>query len=283
MSWAHDALAEDLARHLRSEKTMVWQDIQLGPSGSPRPDVYTLAKSFANPNPRAYEAKISRPDFLADVTAGKWRTYLTYADSVVFAVPAGLVTPAEIPHLAGLMVRGETGWRTLKRATPCVVSIPQSALLKLLIDGIEREGGRHKTKSYAEYMRGVDRFCEKFGADAARWVANREHAEAAVSHAEYTAERIVCDAKQRAESWLKKSKEEAPREWARLVTALNLPEDADEWAVKRKVSMVCAQAGGWGQPAALTSLRRTLERAMECTDELIDATKPKEAECEPVS
>lgn len=273
--WEHDALAEDLGRHLRCEKTMVWCNVQLGPSGSPRPDVYTLARSYAHPNPRAYEVKVSRSDFLADVTAGKWRTYLNYADSVVFAVPAGLVTPADVPPHAGLMVRGETGWRTLKRATPGLVSIPEDALLKLLIDGIEREGGRHRTKTYAEAMQGVDRFCQKFGADAAQWVARREAAEGALKQAEYTAERIREDARRAAERDRKELDKLAPEKWGELCEALGLPFTTNTWAVRDAVRKASDAAKGWAQPFALTQLKIDLERALKHANELIEETKPK--------
>lgn len=44
----HDELAADLAAKLRTDRRMVWTDIQLGPSGSPRPDVYAIFKSFSH-------------------------------------------------------------------------------------------------------------------------------------------------------------------------------------------------------------------------------------------
>lgn len=70
MTWMHDALAQDLARHLKAPDTMVWCNLQLGPSGSPRPDVYRMSKSFVRPCPIAYECKISRENFRSDVTSG---------------------------------------------------------------------------------------------------------------------------------------------------------------------------------------------------------------------
>lgn len=275
VKWGHDALAEDLARHLRSEKTMVWQDVQLGPSGSPRPDVYTIARSFAHPNPRAYEVKVSRADFLADVTAGKWRAYLSFADSVVFAAPAGLVQPADVPPLAGLMVRGDSGWRALRRAVPGVVTIPESALLKLLIDGVEREGCRHRAKTYAEAQRGIDRFCKKFGADAALWVARRRDAEGAVQQAEYTAERILADAKRTAERDRKELEKLAPELWGRLCEALGLPLVTNTWAVRDAVRKASDDATGRVSSSTLTELRHSLFRALQRADDLLEAAKPR--------
>ena len=272
--WSHDSLADDLARHLRCEKTMVWTDIQLGPSGSPRPDVYTIDKSYAHPTPRAYEVKVSAADFRADVTAGKWRSYLAYACAVTFAVPAGLVATQDLPPLTGLIVRGETGWRTLRRATPGVVEIPEVALLKLLIDGIEREGGRHRARTYSEARDGVDRFCKKFGADAALWVRRREAAEDSVRSAEYAAERITSEAQYRAEQIRKEATEEAPKQWRALIEALGLPEESTVWTVRDAVRRVSDSANGWAQPLALKSLRRDLENALRHVDELSLACGP---------
>jgi len=82
-NWGHDALAEDLAQHLRSDKRMVWTDMQLGPSGSARPDVFTLDKVYSRPAPTAYECKISRADLRADTTSGKWQKYLQFAGAVI--------------------------------------------------------------------------------------------------------------------------------------------------------------------------------------------------------
>lgn len=139
--WGHNELAEDLAQYLRSDKRMVWTDMQLGPSGSPRPDVYTIEKSYSRPMPIAYEIKVSRSDLRSDTTSGKWQKYLTYAGSVVFAVPDGLCTPADIPNGCGLIVRKDKVWRNIRRATRHDVALPMDAAMKLLIDGVGRTVG----------------------------------------------------------------------------------------------------------------------------------------------
>lgn len=137
-NWTHDALAADLAGHLSSHDTMVWTDMQLGPSGSPRPDVYTLRKSYSRPHPLAYEVKISRSDMRRDTTSGKWQSYLKYAGGVTFAVPDGLATVADIPEGCGLIVRRDAVWRYVRRPTLCAVTLPMDACMKLLIDGVGR-------------------------------------------------------------------------------------------------------------------------------------------------
>ena len=87
VTWKHNALAKDLADHLLGNpRRLAWLDIQLGPVHSPRPDVYTLDKSYVQPCPTAYEVKVSVQDFRSDVTSGKWQTYLNYAEAVYFCV-----------------------------------------------------------------------------------------------------------------------------------------------------------------------------------------------------
>jgi hypothetical protein len=150
--WGHDELATDLANHLRTTSdVMAWENMQLGPSGSPRPDVYAVKKSFSRFAPIAYEAKISIADFRRDVTAGKWQTYLQFASAVVFAAPAGLITKADIPNGCGLIIRHESGWKVAKGPTlGNLGNLPRDAWLKLLMDGIDRETTRARIQSRGE-------------------------------------------------------------------------------------------------------------------------------------
>lgn len=137
--WLHDALMKDLAEHLRCKTDrMVWTDMPIGPAGSPRPDVFTIFKSFTQPRPMTYEVKISKADFRSDVTAGKWQKYLRFSSGVLFACPSGLIGKADIPDGCGLIVRGADGWRVVKGPTLRSVTLPEDALLKLLIDGVDR-------------------------------------------------------------------------------------------------------------------------------------------------
>lgn len=128
----------DLANHLEKPERMLWTDMQLGPAGSPRPDVFTMAKSFAHPRPMTYEIKISITDFRSDITSGKWQKYLDFSSGVYFACPAGMITKADIPKGCGLILRSEKGWHTAKAPTLQAVKLPQDTMMKLLIDGIER-------------------------------------------------------------------------------------------------------------------------------------------------
>lgn len=139
VQWQHNDLMHDLAEHLRrNSDRMVWTDMQLGPAGSPRPDVFTVNKSYTQPRPLSYEIKISRADFRSDVTSGKWQKYLDYSAGVIFACPASLVSKPDIPAGCGLIVRSDQGWRVAKGPTLKIVTLPESAMLKLLIDGVDR-------------------------------------------------------------------------------------------------------------------------------------------------
>lgn len=136
--WKHDGLLADLAGYLRSPQRLVWTDMQLGPAGSPRPDVFTLDRCYSRPRPTAFEVKISRSDLRADTTAGKWQSYLKFAGSVTFAVPDGLCTVGDIPDGCGLIVRKAEVWRYARRPTVQAVTPPFSACMKLLLDGVDR-------------------------------------------------------------------------------------------------------------------------------------------------
>lgn len=118
MKRTHNALALDLAEHLRQNTArIVWEDMQLGPSGTARPDIYALSCSFSKFCPVVYEIKVCVSDFRADVTAGKLTKYFAYASAVVFAVPDGMLKKSDIPEGCGLMVRNEGGWHTVKWPT----------------------------------------------------------------------------------------------------------------------------------------------------------------------
>ncbi len=174
MTWGHNALAADLADHLRGGDRLVWTDMQIGPSGSPRPDVYTVPKVYSRFTPIAYEVKVSTSDFRRDVTAGKWQAYLKYASAVIFAVPAGLVGKADIPPGCGLIVRHDAVWRTAKGPTlgHCD-TLPREAWMKLLLDGAERAATRTRARDRDAWGLSM-RARAALGVELAKMFENRE-------------------------------------------------------------------------------------------------------------
>jgi len=164
----HDELATKLARHLLFDSRMVYEDIPVGRSGSIRPDVLTIEKSYTKPNPTAYEIKVSVSDFRSDVTSGKWRGYLDYAWSVTFVVPKGLITKKDIPEKCGLITYNEAlgTFTTVKRPIVDPQQLDTEMLLKLLIEGSKRETKPEGiNRREAEVYRLHDIIRKKFGKD----------------------------------------------------------------------------------------------------------------------
>lgn len=194
--WTHDGLANDLAEHLRrASDRMVWEDMQLGPSGSPRPDVYTIPKVYSRFCPIAYEIKISVADFRSDVTSGKWQSYLKFAAGVIFAVPDGLVSKNEVPPTCGLMVRKDKVWRSVKGPTLTpVASLPKDTWMKLLLDGIWRvqEKIGPRKRSVWDLERANRR---ALSADVLKVLRDLQGARGALAAAREEAQKILADAK----------------------------------------------------------------------------------------
>lgn len=229
----HDKLAESLAGHLRAPDRMVWQDMQLGPVGSPRPDVYAIFKSYTKPAPMAFECKVSVSDFRADVTSGKWESYCRYAYGVAFACEAGLIGKADVPAQCGLIVRHASGaWRWAKRPTLQPTEIPRAAWMKLLIDGVEREGPRVRARHFSS---DVMLLKSQFSQDVAKVIRDIEAARRDVEYAQRRAEQIVQAAEATAKSIRDRAAEDAGPLYLRISRALGLPETAPYWQVRNAV------------------------------------------------
>ena len=112
-NWAHDALAADLLdwRHGAGEIAIERLHVRGG-----QLDVAAMRLSWSHPMLTAYEIKISRADFFADVRAGKWRHYIESVERIYFAVPRGMVRPDEVPVECGLLFRGPNGWYARRTA-----------------------------------------------------------------------------------------------------------------------------------------------------------------------
>lgn len=137
----HNQVADSLAAHLRGNTDrMVWTDTQLGPAGSPRPDVYTISKSYSRFAADAYEVKVSVSDLRHDLTEGKWQKYRQFAHRVWFAFPRGLAPITEVPRECGVILMGEGGaWRAARKPiSQPRDTLPHDAWMKLLIESHPR-------------------------------------------------------------------------------------------------------------------------------------------------
>ncbi len=139
-------LQTDLARHLRSSGWLTFTEIEVpGTEGdsyaSGRVDVVAVKPHrYAQRDLRAYECKSTRQDFMRDVGTEKWRRYLLVFPRVYFAVPSGLIKKAEVPDEAGLIVRGENGWTTVKAARGHIPpNLSVNSMLALLYRGYEHD------------------------------------------------------------------------------------------------------------------------------------------------
>lgn len=144
----HDELQHDLACHLRgATDRMVWENTQLGPVASPRPDVFTINKSYARFAADAYEIKVSVSDLRRDTTSGKWQSYRKFAHRVWFAFERGLVPLDEVPRECGVILHGPGGWRAARKPVAQVLdTLPRDAWLKLLIESSPSEAVGHRNE-----------------------------------------------------------------------------------------------------------------------------------------
>lgn len=241
MNWTHDGLQADLASHLAATRDrIIWEDMQLGPAGSPRPDVYTVPKSFTHFRPIAYEIKISVADFRRDVTAGKWQNYLEFACGVTFAVPSGLIAKADVPPGCGLMVRGEDGWRTLKAPTlKHLATLPHAAWMKLFIDGISRQQQMACVREKNRY-KVEDILRKKYGDRIGRLISEAAESENILESTVQNARarndealRIEQDRHKRELAQLKGACEQIDSGRALLAEALGLDPNESVWVVVR--------------------------------------------------
>jgi hypothetical protein len=279
--WSHDQLARDLANHLRGNSDrMVWTDMQMGPSGSPRPDVYTIAKSYSRFTPISYECKISVSDFRSDVTTGKWQKYLKFSSGVIFAVPKGLVTKADIPKGCGLVTRNEDGWVTVKAPTlnRCE-TLSHHEWMKLLIDGVVRAGRIDPETRLLNQWQVKEKIRKKYGEELAAALSNRD---ATASQLERAA-RINREEIERVNSQhairMKKIVEEHAAE-ARyidrsrddLCKALGLPAGSGVYEIARAMdkvrSVITADKEVARMTAQIVRLRRAMKSAMDDINEV---------------
>lgn len=175
----HDGLQESLASYLRAgTPRVVWTNMPLGGSGAPRPDVFTLDFRFTKFRSDCYEVKRSRSDLLADLTAGKWQSYLPFSHATWFAFELGLARPDEIPAECGIMVHGPGGWRAARRAKPRVLeTLPRALWLKLIMEGhATNVFGERKWPRTALEFKNADRERKLLGAEIAEALSRRRDA-----------------------------------------------------------------------------------------------------------
>lgn len=286
MSWKHNDLAHDLAEHLRKNTARIcWEDMQLGPSGTCRPDVYAMAHSYSKFCPVVYEVKVSVSDFRADVTAGKYTKYFKYAGGVVFAVPEGLLKKTDIPEGCGLMIRKESGWHTLKGPTMRQLdNLPRDAWMKLLMDGVTRQVERTQIKNRVLQTYFVDQtLMKKHGAEIAELVCRAYRSREKL-------EREIIAQEQRLQSVQREGAEELARQRKRreeseerltdaqrdLAIALGLDPDVPMYILTRALWDATRRLAGDEEIQRLRSVLSRLEKTLTDGMELLPGEKSAE-------
>ncbi|WDZ97958.1 MmcB family DNA repair protein [Herbaspirillum sp. WKF16] len=271
MKWSHDALAEDLAQHLRGKtERLIWTDMQLGPAGSPRPDVYSVPFSYSRFQPLAYECKVSVADFRADITKGKWTDYLRFACAVIFAVPEGLITKADLPAGCGLIVRSAAGWRTLKGPTMRPLeNLPLDAWIKLLIDGLPRQLALLRESNANTYSMNLD-IRERLGEQVGQLLRDRDYAFSNFTRETERLQKAGDDAHKAYEKRLAEARKDADAEASQsdsvrceLAQALGLDAGATIWQIRNAAQSAARQLGRDEVIASLRQQLRTIESAVQ--------------------
>lgn len=133
---AHHTLGNRVAAWLRAQGRATWENVEFrhkrfsrgeGPNRIDyehfqcvRPDVFSIEPTLKpeRVNPRIYEVKVTRADFLADMAKPEKReAYAGMAEAVYYVAPEGVIRPSEVPDGYGLFVETATGgFKQLKRA-----------------------------------------------------------------------------------------------------------------------------------------------------------------------
>ena len=273
----HDELAQSLAAHLMAAQDgpMVWTDMQLGPSGSPRPDVYVIPKTYTSLRPMIYEVKVSVSDFRADVTAGKWQSYRPMCSGIYFAFPDGLaVQAADVPAECGIIkFNASTGkWRASRKPVLRPIdNLPTIVWQKLLIDGVKRAHKAWEPGTANEY-KAIRAMEDRLGEEVGKYLRDAMEARLDLDMLNRGIHHRVEMAESRANHAIKNAKEEAQRAlmWERqgfdnqlrvARDALGLPADAQtEQIVKRMRDALALMAG---EVHAVARARTQLEAANE--------------------
>lgn len=272
----HDELQENLADQLRGNTDrMVWTNTQLGPVGSPRPDVFTISKSFSRFRSDCYEVKFSVSDLRSDVTSGKWQSYRKFGHCVWFAFQKGLVPLDTIPRECGVIVRGDTGlWRAARKPVAQVLdTLPRDAWLKLLMESFPTFPASAGPRTANEYQ-AAEIIRKKIGRELGDLFSNIANAESRLKWKRESIEKDIAEIDKRtadrralAEADARRTAERLQDGMAELAQTLGLAADATP-------SELCA---------AIHSLRNRLgaqgiTRAIELLEGLRGAVQAMEAQ-----
>lgn len=123
----HHTLAGRVSQWLRDEGRVTWENIEfvidVSADGQTRrqvarPDVFSILTTLDSKRirPLVHEIKVSRSDFLADVSRPeKRRAYQSIAHAFYYVAPAGIITTQDCPPECGLVVEREGAFEVIKK------------------------------------------------------------------------------------------------------------------------------------------------------------------------
>lgn len=269
--WNHDALAADLAGHLRhGGERLTWLNISLGGLNSARPDVFSMRQfSYARPEFISYEIKVSESDLRSDLTSGKWQKYLEFSQGVTFAVPQGLFGIKDIPRECGIIIRGEKAWRHTRKPVLKAAELPTDAAIKLIsappahdraAPQSESENNRYHADQYRKqlYTEARRQVGERLGKEVATYLRDPETAHRIIENAERKARQI--------ESKAEAIRRESFRAWTELATAIGADQAEDRYAISAHLHRLCRQIAGNDLHRDLDQLRKNLDAVLTLHD-----------------
>lgn len=252
-TWRHNHLLDDLYDHLCRPERMLWKDVPMGPSGSVRPDIFSMRKSFTKPRPLVYEVKASVRDFRSDVTSGKWQSYLDFACGVIFACPQGMITKADLPKGCGLMVRSEKGWTTTKAPTLDVFKgLDEAIYLKLLMSLGDKIARDIRTQfDFLDRYNAERRMRESLGKEVAQYLHDKERHHRELQEVIEERSKVL---------------EEIRGHWRELGQALGL-ESGEKWAIQRRIEQI---VDGSFESEHVVPARHAAKRAIETLERVLE-------------
>ncbi len=270
--WRHDELLGDLALHLAQQGRMVFCDRLIGAAGSQRPDILSINKSYTRWNPRVYEIKVRRADFLNDINSGKWQGYLGVG-AVVFAVPHGLIKRTELPDRAGLIVRSDSGWRYQRKPAAVVLDSFEFKTWMALLMHLHTAAGQARIEPRREIFTKAAEGRSEWGEEIGKFVRDRHAAMGQIERDRAEAKRILEDAHARRDCIVQAAQDENPRVIEAVRTVLQergINVSGHRWGPLEKQlrEMLDAHEKRYSVDASLSQIHRDLEH-------LVAATKPR--------
>lgn len=183
----------------RHRNDLFYLQVTLGPGfgNSQRADAVAIHPSWTKPCTTIYEIKTSISDLRGDE---KWTGYLPYCNRFYFACPTGMVSPAEIPDPAGLIVVGPKGCRALKKPVVAPTEVPidpvlYGILLHHYADDKVSERGLSSLRRWLENKEMYEDMGRRVGAKFREIIMEMEGRERVVEQREHAVEKVVEDRK----------------------------------------------------------------------------------------